>query len=93
MNSKDLAIGILSITATILFVGLLLVSLAHPESAYAFGQNATGGDYVVATSQLDAGAELVYVLDAGAERLNVYGFDMNVGRIELVKSLDVRLRP
>ncbi len=93
MKGKDLAIGVLSVTATILFVGLLVVNFVRPEPAYAIGQNGRGGDYAVATAQLDMTAELLYVADAGAERLNIYGFDLNMGRIELVKSMDLRLRP
>jgi hypothetical protein len=92
MNSKDLAIGILSVTATILLVGLILINVWGPGPAYGYAQNASGGDYVVTTSQYDAVTELLYVLDANVEQMNVYGFNVPMGRIELLRSLDVRRR-
>jgi hypothetical protein len=91
-TKQDFAIGVLSITATILLVAVLLVGFFQPAPAQAYAQCDGGGDYRVATSQLDNTTELVYILDGRAERLNVYGFNINAGRIELVESLDVRWR-
>ncbi len=93
MNSKDFAIGVLSVTATILFVGLLLVNAYRPAPAYGGGQNATGGDYLVTTTQFDATTELLCILDAGAEQMNIYAFNPVAGRMNLIRSLDVRWRP
>lgn len=93
MTNKDYAIGILSVTAVILLVGVLLLNVGPVPRAYAYGQCSTGGDYLVATSQLDEMAELLYVLDAASEQMNVYAFNVAVGRVELIRSLDVRWRP
>lgn len=92
MTSKDFAIGILSVTAVILLVGLLVINVGRPEAAYGYGQNASGGDYLVTTSQFDGLTELLYVLDAGVEQMNVYAYNVALGRVELVRSLDVRWR-
>jgi hypothetical protein len=92
MNSKDLGIGILSVTATILLVGLFVVNVTQPERAYAFGQSGASGDFLVTTGQFDAVTELLYVLDTSVEQMNVYGFSVPMGRIELLRSLDVRWR-
>ncbi len=93
MNSKDLAIGTLTVTATILLVALLLVGLERPQAAYGLGMNAAGTDYVVTTAQMDDTTELLYVLDVNAEQMNVYGFNLIAGRLDLIRSLDVRWRP
>ena len=83
MNSKDLTIGILSTTAVILFVGLVLVQ-SRPEPAYAFGMTARGGDYLVTTGQLQPSQEVLYILDAASEKLLVYRFDMSRKQITIV---------
>lgn len=93
MTSKDFAIGILSVTAVVLVVGLLIINVAQPERAYGIGQNAASGDYLVSTGQVDMLTELLYVVDAGVEQLNVYGFNTGTGRIELIRTLDIRFRP
>jgi hypothetical protein len=85
MASKDLAIGILSVTATILFCTLLVVNLVSPQPAMGYGQNATGGEYLVATSQLNEGVELLCIFDTGAERMNIYVFNPQVGQIEMLQ--------
>ncbi len=92
MNSRDLAIGILSVTAVILLVGLIVIHVFSPGAAYGYAQNASGGDYVVTTAQFDGVTELLYVLDASVEQMNVYVFSLPAGRVELLRSLDVRRR-
>lgn len=92
MTTKDFAIGVLSVTATILLVGLVILNVMEPRPAYAVGQSGSGGDYLICTSQLDESTEIVYILDAGVGRMNVYGFDINAGRTELIQSMDVQVR-
>lgn len=83
MDSKHFAIGILSVTATILLVGLVLVSSMAPTTAYGNSQNGRGGDYIVATGQFDDSVELLYVLDAAVPALAIYHFDANRGGLIL----------
>lgn len=83
MDSKNFAIGILSTTAVILLVGLVLVQ-SRPEPAYAFGMTARGGDYLITTGQLQPSQELLYVLDAASEKMLVYRFDMSRKQIAIV---------
>lgn len=92
MNSKDFAIGILSVTAVVLLVGLFVVTVAGPREAYATGQNDRSGDYVVSTCQLDETAEIVYILDAGVQVMNAYAFDINQSRLEMISSESVAPR-
>lgn len=76
LDSKSLAIGVLSITACILFVGFLFVS-STGNAAYAIGQNDVSGDYKVLTQQLTSSREGIVVLDAAAKRLIIYEFDFS----------------
>ena len=83
MDHKHFAIGVLSVTATILFVGLVLVSSMSSSPVYGNAQNGRGGDYIVATGQLDDSVELLYVLDSAVPALAIYHFDPNRGGLIL----------
>ena len=89
LDSKDLAIGILSTTAVILFVGVLIVS-TRPQAALASGMTARGGDYILTVGRDASGdEELVYVIDAPSQRLVVYRFDSNRHEIEIVQGIEL----
>jgi len=82
MNSKDFAIGILTTTATILLVGLLVIG-SRSQPAMAGGMTDDNGPYVVTVSTLTTGdEEVVLVLNAPEEKLIAYRFD--AARRELV---------
>ncbi|HOA74558.1 MAG TPA: hypothetical protein PL151_09725 [Phycisphaerae bacterium] len=89
MNSKDMAIGVLSVTAVVLFSALVIVQTLAPQSAMAFAQTSSSGDFLITTSQLDDTAELVVIVEAAAQRMNVYGFNVPVGQIELIQQIDL----
>lgn len=89
MNSKDLAIGVLSVTAVIMFAALVIVQSLAPQSAMAYSQSASAGDFLVSTSQLDDTAELVIIVEAAAQRMNVYGLNVPLGQIELIQQIDL----
>lgn len=76
VDGKTFAIGILSVTATILFVGFLVVTML-PTPASAIGQSDRGGDYIMLTQQLTTSNEGIVIIDAAAKRLIVYGYDYN----------------
>ncbi len=89
LDSKDFAIGVLSTTAAILFVGLLIIN-TRPDPVLASGMTATAGDYVLTVgSDASADQELLYVIDAPTERLIVYRFNSARQRIEIVQGLDL----
>ena len=81
-DNQNLAIGVLTITAIVLLVAVLLGGDGVNRQAQAIGQTDRGGDYIVVTSQFTQNAEIVLVTDAAARRLNVYGYDTT--RRELV---------
>lgn len=82
-DKHNLTIGVLSITATILLVGVILTTVGGQNAAQAIGQTDRGGDYIVVTGQYTDSTELLYVTDAAAKRMNVYGYDWNRGLLVL----------
>lgn len=71
-----LTLGVLSITATVLLVGVLVVSFAN-RTAVAIGQIDRGGDYIMLTMQFFSSLENIVVTDAATQRIVVYGWDQN----------------
>lgn len=76
LDGRTFAIGVLSVTACILFVGFVLVTLA-PREAQAIGQTDRSGDYLIATQRISNSNEGLAVIDAAAKKLILYGFDFN----------------
>lgn len=89
MDSRNFAIGILSTTAVILLVGLVIVH-TRPNPVLASGMTTTSGDYVltVGTTTID-NEEVVYVIDAPAEKLIAYRFDGARREIQIVDGVDL----
>ena len=89
MDNKNFAIGILSTTAVILFVGLVVVQ-TRPAPAVAAGMANSGGDYELAVGSMDRGEEeVVYVIDAPQQRLVTYRFNANSGTVEILQGVDL----
>jgi hypothetical protein len=89
MDNKNFSIGVLSVTATILFVGLVIVHTST-SPALGYAQNDRGGDYIISTGQLDSAVELVYVLDAGGPSMAVYHYDPSRSVLVLDDAQDLR---
>jgi len=88
MDSKNFAIGVLSTTATILLVGVILVH-SRSNEALADGMTTSGGGYVVTVGNLTQhDEELVYIIDASTDKMVVYRFDGRRHQIELVQGID-----
>lgn len=82
-NNQNLAIGVLTVTAVILFVGTILSTAGGRSDAMAFGQLDRGGDYILLTGQFTENRELLYVTDAAAQRLNVYSYETSTRQFVL----------
>jgi hypothetical protein len=80
----------LSVTAAILFTGLIIVQTAAPKPALAQAGVAAGG-LVVVKGQVDTVSDLVYILDPVAQRLNVYGLNPDTNVIEFIQQIDTRV--
>lgn len=89
MDSKNFAIGVLSTTATVLLVGVVLL-YSRPDDVRADGMTTSGGRYVVTVGSLTQGdEELIYVLDTSADKMVVYRFDGNRRQIEILQGIDL----
>jgi hypothetical protein len=91
VDAKTLSIGVLSITACILFVGFLLVTL-NPRPAYGIGMLDRVGDYIMFTQQTSNSTEHVIVVDAAVKRLNVYAMQART-TLELIQSIKLDRLP
>lgn len=86
--NQNLAIGILSVTAVVLLVGLLVVS-AVQDRALAGGMSDRGGDYILVTMQFNRGTENLVVTDAATKRILVYGYDIGSKRVDVWSGVDL----
>lgn len=77
MDKRDFTIGVLSITAVILLVGLIMVNTAARPAFADAGVGVESGDYVLATGAHRIDEDLLYVVDCVAQRLIVYRFDVD----------------
>jgi hypothetical protein len=89
MDSRNFVIGLLSTTAAILLVGVVVV-MTRPTPALAAGMTTSGGDYILTVgtgTPLDE--EFVYVVDTAAHKMLAYRFDANRGSIEIIQGVDL----
>ncbi len=90
LDAKALAIGVLTITACILFVGLILI---NQSPAYAIGMNDRGGDYIMLTQQLSDTTEGIVVIDAAAKQMIVYEYDYNNRSLDILRQVPLDQLP
>lgn len=84
IDGKTFGIGVLSVTACVLFVGLMLVPSRPPvQPAYGIGMNDRGGDYIMLTQQLSETREGVVLIDAATKKMIVYAFDLSRRSLEI----------
>lgn len=88
MQSRNLAIGVLSITAVILFVGLIIVSVM-PRTAVASDVSSYGGDFTITVGRVTRDTEVLYVLDNVTQRLLVYGISRKNGAVDILDGADL----
>jgi hypothetical protein len=87
-DGKNLAIGILSTTAVILLVGLVLIQ-SRPEPAFASGVGVEGGDYVMAVGRIDDRTEALYLIDAPTNRMIAYVYDFKTRQLLPLDRIDL----
>ena len=88
MDSKNMAIAVLSVIAVALFCTLVLLHTSEESIAWADTVD-RGGDYVLATGGFSNTDEALYVVDGLNDRLNVYQYDQNRNRILLFDRKDL----
>lgn len=84
LDARTFAVGVLGITACVLFVGLILIS---QQPAQAIGMNDRGGDYILLTQQLSTTTEGIVVVDAAAKQVIIYNFDYNNRSLEILRRI------
>ena len=82
VDSKMFAIGVLSVTACVLFVGLILVTVT-PTPALGTGQIDRSGDYIMLTQQLSNSQEGVIIIDAASKQMSMYVLDVNQKKLRI----------
>lgn len=87
LTRDGFAIGILSVTAVILFVGLVVV-ISLPQPAAAIGQTDRGGDYLMVTSQFTNNWEVAMITDGAVGRMGAYFYNINTRSVELVDMVE-----
>jgi hypothetical protein len=85
MNTKDFAIGVLTVTGVILLAALIVVHALTPREAKAFGQSSEGGDYLVTTAQYSDYVELLVVFDTAQMKMNAYMFNNATNQVDLLQ--------
>ena len=98
MDSKNMIIAVLSVTAVMLLCTLVLVhnDWTGQDSSLAWADTTDrGGDYILATGALSSSTNTysnvpLYALDGANDKLNVYQYDSKERRILLYDSLDLR---
>jgi len=89
MDTKNFTIGVLSTTATILLVGLMVIH-TRPNPVFADGMSVSGGDYVLTVGANDeTDEEFIFVIDTSANKIIAYRFDARRGQIEIVFGKDL----
>ena len=89
MDSKNFVIGVLSTTAVILLVGILIIN-TRPQSAWADGMTLSARDYVMTVGSVTKGdEEVLYMIDAPQQKLIIYRFDTNRKLIDIVQGIDL----
>ena len=88
MNSQHFTIGILSTTAVVLFVGLLLTG-GRTQPAQASGVTANSGQYIITVGTVSQNdEELVYIVDSVSQRMGVYRMG-NDSKIDLIDGVEL----
>ncbi len=90
MNQQNFAIGVLTVTATVLLVGLLLMGTLSQQEAKGYAQIDRGGDYVMVTGQWRTEHEVLWVLDGRSQVLGLYWFEPRRSRLELIDTIELR---
>ncbi len=89
MDSRNLAVGVLSTTAVILMVGLAIIH-TRPTPAQADGMTVARGDYLMTvggSTQVDE--ELVFLIDVPEQKMIIYRFDAGRHQIDMVQGVDL----
>ena len=87
MDSKNFAIGILSTTAVMLLVGIMIIH-SRPAPALASGMAASAGNYVMTVGNVSTNdEELVFIVNNQDKKMLVYRFDAGRREVQIVQGI------
>ncbi len=84
VDGRTFAIGVLAVTACVLFVGFMLTAM---QPAQATGQIDRGGDYKMLTQQISRSREALIVVDSAAKRAVIYDFDYGNKQLQIAATI------
>ena len=87
MDAKNLSIATLTITAVVLVAALAMLGSAGSNDAYARGMNDRGGNYIMATQAILPNSEVLLVINAAKQQLNLYTLNSTTRALELKDSI------
>ena len=87
-DSKNAAIAVLSVSATIQGAALVLMHLSAGP-AYA-ASSVMGGDYIMVTGAFSRSADVLYVVDGKEQKLNAYAVNPQDSRFEPVEQVNLK---
>lgn len=88
-DTQSITIVLLLITAAVLTSMLICTYVQTNEPVYATAMS-RGGNYLVATGQLNQGLDVIYVVNLAVAKLNVYFVDRDGGyTLKLVETRDL----
>ena len=89
MESRNLAVGVLSTTAVILLVGLAIIH-TRPTPAQADGMTVARGDYLMTVgSGTQVDEELIFLIDVPEQKMIIYRFDAGRHQIDIVQGVNL----
>lgn len=89
MNTQNITIGILLVTAVILTAVLAGTYTASNQSVWA-ETSIRGGDYTMGTGDLPGSrSDLLYVINMAVQRMNVYHLNEKTNMIDLIYQVDL----
>lgn len=90
IDTGTFTIGVLSVTACVLFVGLMFL-LQVP--AQAIGTNDRAGDFVMCTQQVTTTTEALILIDAAAKQMLIYEFDYGTRTLDILRRVNLAELP
>jgi len=90
IDRDTFATGILSITAIVMLVGLIIVQ-SSPPAVRGDAMTVSGGDYLMTVGSLaDTDEDYLYIIDTPSSKMAVYRFDTATDRIQIVQGIELK---
>ena len=92
LDAKTFAIGVLSITAAILLVGVIIIG-STPRNAVADGIGSEFNDFTIAVGKVGPDEGALYVIDNVSQQLLTYTVERKTGAVKLSDKYSLAIQP